>query len=157
MRADKGSVAYRFSRREDAPLLVQLYNDSFRADYLLYGQCPGYGKTVQQMEESIEHYPKQIILYKGNPVGVLSARELGGDVVYLGCLCVIPEYQGRGIGTMAMEELERMFPEWKRIELVTPAEKQENIRFYTLRGFELAGEKTDGSVRVVNLVKKRTL
>lgn len=70
---------------------------------------------------------------------------------------MIPEYQGRGIGTLAMEELERMFPEWKRIELVTPAEKKENIRFYTLRGFELAGEKTDGSVRVVNLVKKRTL
>lgn len=70
---------------------------------------------------------------------------------------MIPEYQGRGIGTVAMEGLERMFPEWKRIELVTPAEKQENIRFYTLRGFELAGEETDGSVRVVNLVKKRTL
>ena len=154
MRADKGSVAYRFSRREDAPLLVQLYNDSFRADYLRYGQCPGYGKTVQQMEESIEQYPKQIILNKGNPVGVLSARELGDDVVYLGCLCVIPEYQGKGIGTLAMEQLERMFPNRKRIELITPADKAENIRFYTQRcGFELVGEEMDGAVRVVKLVK----
>ena len=157
MRADKGSVAYRFSRREDAPLLVRLYNDSFRGDYLRYGQCPGYGKTVQQMEESIEQYPKQIILNKGNPVGVLSARELEDGVVCLGCLCVIPEYQGKGIGTLAMEQLERMFPNRKRIELITPADKAENIRFYTQRcGFELVGEEMDGAVRVAKLVKKQS-
>lgn len=65
MRVDKGSVSFRFAQRENAALLVQLYNDSFRADYLLYGQCPGYGKTVQQMEESIEHYPKKSFSTKG--------------------------------------------------------------------------------------------
>ena len=155
MRADKGSVAFRSARHEDAALLVQIYNAAFRADYLRYGQCPGYGKTLQQMEKSIARYPKQILLYHEKPVGVLSARKLADDVVSLGCLCVIPEYQGKGIGTLAMEQLERMYPNWKRIELITPADKTENIRFYTRRcGFALAGEEMDGKVRVVQLVKK---
>lgn len=155
MRADKGSVAFRSARHEDAALLVQIYNAAFRADYLRYGQCPGYGKTLQQMEKSIARYPKQILLYHEKPVGVLSARELADDVVSLGCLCVIPEYQGKGIGTLAMEQLERMYPNWKRIELITPADKTENIRFYTrCCGFALAGEEMDGKVRVVQLVKK---
>ena len=130
------------------------YDDTFRADFLRFGQCPGYERIVGQMEQSLMRYPKKIICFGAVSVGGLSAQAHGDGNVYLGCLCVIPEY--RGIGTMAMEELERLFPEWKRIELVTPAEKKENIRFYTLCGFGIAGEEMDGSVRVVNLVKKRT-
>ena len=153
----QGLVSFRPANHEDAALLVRLYNDSFRGDYLRYGQCPGYGRTVQQMEKSIDHYPKQIILYEYKPVGVLSARELEDGVVCLGCLCVIPEYQGKGIGTLAMEQLERMFPNRKRIELITPADKTENIRFYTQRcGFELMGEEMDGAVRVAKLVKTQS-
>lgn len=56
-----------------------------------------------------------------------------------------------------MEQLERMYPNWKRIELITPADKTENIRFYTRRcGFVFAGEEMDGKVRVVKLVKNQS-
>lgn len=47
---------------EDAALLVNIYNASFYSDYMRFGECPGYGKTIEMMEESIRKYPKHIIL-----------------------------------------------------------------------------------------------
>lgn len=152
------TVTYRPAETEDAALLADLYNAAFLADYLRYGECPGYGRTPEQMTRSIQEYPKTLILCQGTPVGVLSAREIGEGSVYVGCLCVIPEYQGKGIGTRAMAYLEAIYPQWRQISLVTPADKPENIRFYTQRcGFSLAGEETDGSVQVAKLVKRRVI
>lgn len=145
-----------FSRacQEDAQLLVQLYNAAFLADYQRYGCCPGYGRSREEMERSLASYPKWIISVEEQAVGVLSVREEDGTV-WVGCLCVIPQWQGRGIGTRAMRELDRLFPERKVIELVTPADKAENIRFYTHRcGFKVVGEKMDGPVRVAVLRKE---
>lgn len=150
------ALSFRPAQREDAALLVSLYDSAFQDDFLRYGQCPGYGRTMEQMALSVEKYPKTIISYGELPVGVLSARDAGDGNVSLGCLCVIPQYQGKGIGTRAMAYLETLYPQWQAIALVTPADKKENIRFYTQRcGFTLAGEETDGSVKVARLVKQR--
>lgn len=43
---------------DDAGLLVDIYNASFFSDYQRFGTCPGYGKTIEMMEESIRLYPK---------------------------------------------------------------------------------------------------
>lgn len=149
-------LRYRTAGKEDAELLISLYNRSFYADYLRYGECPAYGRSKEDMEVSIEQYPKTIISCGEIPVGVISTRNDGGGHIYLGCLCVIPEYQGRGIGTLAMKQLTVMFPDWKRIELITPADKDENISFYTKKcGFTVCGEEMDGTVCVVRLLKLR--
>lgn len=152
-----GPLRFRPAVKEDAELLVELYNNAFRKDFHRYGVCPGYGRTREQMEQSIARYPKQVILLDGAPVGVVSALEGEGGIVDLGCLCVAEEHQGKGIGTAAMEMLLSLYPNWKRIELVTPADKEENIRFYTQRcGCRIAGEELDGTVRVVKLVKEKS-
>ena len=49
------------AREQDAALLVQLYDAAFRADYERYGECPAYGRTVEQMQASIRRFPKLII------------------------------------------------------------------------------------------------
>lgn len=48
-------LAYRKAVKEDANLLIDIYNASFYEDYLHYGECPGYGKTKEEMELSIEN------------------------------------------------------------------------------------------------------
>ena len=73
----------------------------FFSDYLRFGACPGYGKTIEMMEESIRLYPKHIIWCDNKPVGCISCHQIRPQESEIGCLCVIPEYQGKGIGTQA--------------------------------------------------------
>jgi ribosomal protein S18 acetylase RimI-like enzyme len=69
---------------------------------------------------------------------------------------VIPEFQGKGIGTSAMEFVKSCYPDWKRFTLITPVDKQENVRFYTEKcGFGIRSVEMDGHVQVVRLVLER--
>ena len=49
---------FRQAIMDDAGLLVDIYNASFFSDYQRFGSCPGYGKSIEMMEESIRLYPK---------------------------------------------------------------------------------------------------
>lgn len=141
---------------DDAGLLVDIYNASFFSDYKRFGTCPGYGKTIEMMEESIRSSTKHIILYGTKPVGCVSCHTGGPQEYEIGCLCVIPEYQGKGIGTQAIKFVQSYYDDWKRLTLVTPLHKRENIRFYTEKcGFQIAGTERDGSIELVKFLLER--
>lgn len=132
------TIEYRQAALEDAELLLRIYNASFYSDYLRYGECPGYGKTKEMMEESISRYPKLIILCDKEPVGCISCKKLKRKVYEIGCLCVVPEFQGKGLGTQAIQFVKTLYGEWEKITLVTPIDKSENVKFYTEKcGFKI--------------------
>ena len=108
------------------------------------------------MEASLERAPKHIILEDGVPVGVVSAQDRGGGEYYLGCLCVAPGHQGKGIGTRAFRYLLTLLPDWRLITLVTSADKEENVRFYTKRcGFAMGPVELDHGVPVATFSLER--
>ena len=144
-------ITYREAVPADAALLVDIYDRAFRSDYIRYGECPAYGRTVERMKYSILNHPKEIIICGGTPVGVISADDCGEGNYRIGCLCVVPEYQCRGIGGRAIEHFRAVHPDWRRIDLVTPADKTDNISFYRKNGFEVSGTESDGNVIVVKL------
>lgn len=149
-------LAYRQAAVEDAAVLAEIYNAAFYRDYLKFGECPGYGKTKELMEQSIRRYPKFIILCHGKAVGCISCRERDEGVYEIGCLCVIPAYQGRGIGTQAIGFVKEYCQSWKQFTLVTPADNPENVRFYTEKcGFRIVSEEMDGAVRLVRFTLER--
>ena len=149
-------ITYREAKPADAALLVELYNAAFYRDYLRYGECPGYGRSEEAMRSSIVRIPKFIILCDKRPVGVISCRKTAEGCYEIGCLCVAPEYRQRGIGTKAMEDILNLYSDWRRVTLVTPADKTENLRFYTQKcGFRVEKTETDGNVRVCRLVRER--
>ena len=96
------TIEYRQAALKDAELLIKIYNASFYDDYVRYGSCPGYGQTKEEMQESINKYLKHIIICDNEPVGCVSCIKLVNRVYEVGCLCVVPEYQGKGIGTQAI-------------------------------------------------------
>ncbi len=150
------TITYRQAVPEDAELLVSIYNASFYDDYLRYGACPGYGRTKEAMEESIRKYPKFLILCDGEPVGCVSCKEQAAHVYEIGCLCVVPAFQGRGIGTQAVRFVRERYGDWRRLTLVTPADKRENVRFYTEKsGFRVAGTEKDGNVTLTRFIMER--
>ena len=134
---------------EDAELLVNIYNKAFYEDFVIYGQCPGYGRTVDDMIRSIKETSKYIAYVGSTAVGAISVSEKDDGLYYLGALCVIPEYQRKGIGYKLLEFIKEQNKDWKKIELVTPADKEKNISFYTKKcGFTIDGEEMDGKVRI---------
>lgn len=52
------NLRYRKAEKSDAELLVDIYNSAFYDDYIKYGECPAYGRSVEQMESSITVAPK---------------------------------------------------------------------------------------------------
>ena len=149
-------IEFRKAGITDAELLIDLYNASFYSDFLRYGECPAYGKTKEMMEQSIIDYSKFVILCDSQPVGCISCKDTENGIYEVGCLCVIPEYQGMGIGTAAMEFAKSYFRDWKQFTLVTPADKSENVRFYTEKcGFMTASVEMDGNVKVARFILQR--
>src|SRR5574344_1303458 len=82
-------LVYRKAETADASLLIEIYNSAFYHDYIYYGECPAYGRTIERMEYSIEKYPKYIIYADLKPVGAISFKNNGNGIYYLGCLCII--------------------------------------------------------------------
>ena len=134
---------------KDAEVLVDIYNKAFYEDYVKYGECPGYGRSVSDMEKSINEMPKYIAYVGSTAVGAISVLKKDDGLYYLGALCVIPEYQRMGIGYKLLEFFKEQTKDWKTIELVTPADKEKNVNFYTKKcGFVIDGEEVDGSVKL---------
>lgn len=149
-------LEYKRAVKKDADLLINIYNTAFYDDYVRYGECPAYGKTRDRMEQSIELFPKYIVSCDDIPVGVISFENKGSGNYYLGCLGIVPEYQGKGIGTRAFQYMLTICSDWKRITLVTPSDKVENIRFYTEKcGFHIGEKEMDGNVEVLNFYMER--
>ena len=81
--------------------------------------------------------------------------KLENGVYEVGCLYVLPEYQGKGIGTQAIRFVKTFYEDWKRITLVTPADKK-NVKFYTEKcGFRIESTERDGNVELVRFVAER--
>lgn len=146
-------IEYRKADITDAELLIDIYNFAFYSDYIKYGECPAYGKTKEMMEKSIIEYPKFIILYNGEPVGCVSCKKVEMGIYEVGCLCVVPEFQGKGIGTQAIRFVTSHYRDWDKIALVTPIDKKENVKFYTEKcGFNIVSMEMDGNVKVARFV-----
>ena len=149
-------IEFRKAETADAEQLIGIYNAAFYSDYLKYGECPAYGKTREMMEQSIIDIPKHLIILDGKPVGCISCKQLENGFYEVGCLCVIPEFQGKGIGTSAIEFAKSYYKDWKKFTLVTPVDKSENVKFYTEKcGFDIQSVEMDGNVKVYRFALER--
>ena len=150
------NIEYIKAGAEDAEILINIYNASFYDDHLRYGTCPGYGKTIEMMKASIKDHPKYIILCDNKPVGSVSCKKLEPEVYEITCLCIVPEYQGRGLGTKAVQFVKALYDDWKKITLVTPVDKKENVKFYTEKcGFRIASVEKDGNVELARFITEK--
>lgn len=142
------NVSFITALQEDADALIAVQNRCFHADYIRYGVCPGYGRSRGSMLESIANRIVYKILLDGELAGDLIVRSEGGGDYYLGCVCVIPEYENRGIGSQAMAFLDRRFPDAAHWALETPADKTRNHAFYQKHGYRATKEYDVDGVKI---------
>lgn len=145
-------ISFKKAVKYDAELLIDINNRCYYDDYVRYGECPGYNVSVENMDKSLENEEvEKHIIYSGNiPVGAVSIHKLGRGKYYLGNLCIVPEYQHKGIGRSAIDFVLEHYEDLREIYLITPADKVENIGFYTKKcGFSIVGSEMDGNVEVL--------
>lgn len=136
----------------DAAELVKVQDQSFLEDYLKYGQCPGYGRSVESMKASMQKNTQFKIIADGQIIGKVSGH-VADNHAHLDCLCVIPEFQHKGIGQRAVSFMESQFPGVYCWSLKTPKDKLRNVTFYQKCGYIIEDEMQDGLVTVVLLKK----
>ena len=112
-------LVYKYADISDANVLVDIYNSAFYDDFIRYGYCPAYGRSREDMEQSVRDLPKIIAYDEGKPIGVISYKPEGPGKYYIGCLAVIKEEQGRGIGTLLLKHFMNEYPDWNELTLVT--------------------------------------
>lgn len=143
-------MVYKYADTSDADVLIEIYNSAFHDDFIRYGECPAYGRSMEDMEQSIQDFPKIIAYEQDKAIGVISYKQEAPGKYYIGCLAVIKDMQGCGIGTQLMNHFMSEHPDWNELTLVTPKDNERNIKFYTGRfGFDIVGEEDDGKVTVL--------
>lgn len=147
-------VKFERAAADDAEALVNVRNKSFYVDFVKYGECPGYNKSIESMKSSILNRIAYKIICNGQIVGNISLRDNSDNTYYLGCLCVIPEYENKGVGQKALRFIESQFPDAACWTLETPSDKEKNLYFYKEMGYAIAHEYMHGLVKVVQLEKK---
>ena len=111
---------------EDAKKFVEVQDKAFYSDYIKYGVCPGYGRNVESITESMKRNVVFKIVADGEVVGKVSAKNNEYDEGHLDCLCIIPEYENKGIGQKAVAFIEKQFDDVKKWLLETPVDKLRN-------------------------------
>lgn len=140
---------------EDVYDLIKVQDMAFLKDHTKYGFCPGYGHTYESMSNIIYNGIVFKIMLDGSIVGDIIVSKKHEGNYFLGCLCVIPEYQNKGIGKAVINFVENYFKDATRWTLDTPADKQQNLYFYKKCGYKIIDEFYDQSVKVVRLEKLR--
>jgi ribosomal protein S18 acetylase RimI-like enzyme len=139
---------------DDIEELIDVRNQSFYEDYVKYGECPGYNLTKETMTEVILNRIVYKIICNNKIVGSISIKDNNDNTYFVGCLCVIPEYENRGIGRGALRFIESKFQSAEVWRLETPADKERNHCFYKKSGYKIVKEYMNGSVKIVLFEKK---
>lgn len=101
-----------FQRTFEEILRSDVYSDGFLLEDD-EGRCMGYAVTAKGF-----------------------SQECGGQFVWVDELYVLPEHQGKGVGTEALRLLEEYYPHCKRFRLEVEPDNEDAARLYRRLGFE---------------------
>lgn len=140
---------------EDAAEILALQKLAYRSEAELNGDWT-IPPLTQNLGEMAGEFADKTILKAvtcGKIVGSVRGI-LASGTCQIGRLIVDPEYQGNGIGTRLLTEIEMLFPAAKRFELFTGTKSSANIRLYRRLGYrEFREEDLSPKVRLVFMEK----
>jgi RimJ/RimL family protein N-acetyltransferase len=140
----------------DAEVLAAVSRRAFEGD-IHYGAPelggpPGYDSAKWQQETASAATAYFVVMLEGSVVGGMIVFGSDGDY-WLGRMFIDPEHQGRGIGSEAIAQLEREFPDATRWSLETPPWNQRNHTFYEKAGYSRAGISASGDYLFEKVMK----
>ena len=119
--------------------------------------CMSIPPLIQTLEDiSREFSLKSFLKYEDSGLIIGSVRAYQKDQsVYIERLCVLPEYQGKGIGKALLAAIEASYPDTARFELFTGSKSLKNLSFYAKAGYHKFKEENKGVLSLVFMEKRR--
>ncbi len=140
----------------DAGELLALQKLAYRSEAEIYNDynLPPLVQTLEGMEEDFKNQFFLKAVLEGRIIGSVRAHAKE-ETCYIGRLIVHPDFQGRGIGTRLMNEIERVFDRCKRFELFTGEKSERNLCLYQKLGYRIfKTAKISDQTNIVYLEKK---
>ena len=142
-----------FSDLEEILLLQKL---AYKSEAELYDDfsIPPLVQTLKEVEEEFENQAFLKVVENEKIIGSVRAVLVNPKTCYIGKLIVHPEFQNQGIGTKLMREIERIFKNCEKFELITGHKSEKNLKLYQKLGYkEFKTEKLTENLNLVYLEK----
>jgi tRNA (guanine37-N1)-methyltransferase len=142
--------------RADAPELLVLQRACWVQEALANDSLaiPALHESLDDLLASFADWDWYVVRAAGRLVGAVRGK-LDGDAWDIGRVMVAPDLQGRGLGRVLLEHVQRVAPPAATsYELFTGAGSVDNLRMYKKAGFRLRSDLTPPPGAVV-LTKKR--
>ncbi|MBS7576479.1 MULTISPECIES: GNAT family N-acetyltransferase [unclassified Enterococcus] len=96
------------------------------------------------------------IIYKNETVGMVRVI-VGKHAARIAPICILPDFQGKGLAYNAMLETERLYPKITKWQLETIQEEPHLVKLYQKLGYQLTGkiEKMNDSMSLVYFEKNK--
>ncbi len=124
--------------RADAEAILALQKLAYASEARIYNDwsLPPLTQTIGSLLEEFGSSIVLIAVSSGHIVGSVRATAKSG-VCLIGRLVVHPDFQGKGIGSRLLREIENDFPGVSGFELFTGSKSEGNIRLYQRHGYSV--------------------
>ncbi len=122
----------------DAAAILALQKLAYHSEALLYDDfsIPPLVQTLEGLRQEISQKTFLKATVDRQIVGSVRGYQ-SRETCWVGRLMVHPDFQGRGLGTALMRQMERSFPEARRAELFTGHRSEKNLRLYERLGYAI--------------------
>ena len=153
------NIEFKLANIDDIKKIIEVQNKSFYDDYISYGECPVYNEPEQKILEFINGENETVykILKDNEIIGDIVIRRMESNKYYLRTISLIPEYQGLGIGQMALKYIEEEHPGASEWELITPFKSYRNHHVYEKMGYVKVEEYKQSDVLIMFRYRKQKI
>ncbi len=140
---------------DDAEEILALQKAAYASEAKVYNDptLPPLTQTLEEMRADIESQLVLKAVEEGRTVGSVRARMKDGRCL-VGRLIVHPDCQGRGIGKLLMEEIERRFSRAESFRLFTGHRSVKALHIYDKMGYrESSRERLHDDLTLIYLDK----
>lgn len=136
-------------KKEDIQQVQQVarasWNDTYKGIIPLKIQenFLNYAYNTEMMQKRLEHSQMLVSEYKDIIVGFANFSTIGQGSVELSAIYLLPEYQGKGIGTALLNKGIDNFDRVKEIYVNVEKENKIGTSFYEAKGFQIVKEFDD--------------
>ena len=142
---------------QDAEAILGLQRVAYQSEARLYNDFD-IPPLTQTLDEWRSDFTRAVFLkaeVEGKIVGSVKGHQ-AAETCYVERLIVHPNYQGQGIGTALMKQIESHFGQAQRFELFTGHKSELNIRLYERLGYTIfKSEEINPNLSFVFLQKYR--